>query len=107
MVVVNTTNNTGGRVGHQTDRAASPMVTLVTAEACHLCEDAHTELLNRATQGQLLLDQVDAESPQGQKLLHQHRPAMFPLVLLDGAFLSAGRLPRRKLDRALAARKAS
>ena len=76
MVVVNTTNNTWARVGHQTDRAASPMVTLVTAEACHLCEDAHTELLNRATQGQLLLDQVDAESPQGQKLLHQHRPAM-------------------------------
>lgn len=107
MVVVNTTNNTWARVGHQTDRAASPMVTLVTAEACNLCEDAHTELLNRATQGQLLLDQVDAESPQGQKLLHQHRPAMFPLVLLDGAFLSAGRLPRRKLDRALAARKAS
>jgi len=28
-------------------------------------------------------------------------------VLLDGAFFSAGRLPRRKLDRALAARKAS
>ena len=48
MVVVNTTNNTWARVGHQTDRAASPMVTLVTAEACHLCEDAHTELLNRS-----------------------------------------------------------
>ena len=81
-------------------------VTLLTTQACHLCEDAQRDLLNRATQGQLSLDQVDAESPQGEKLLAHHRPAMFPLVLLDGAFFSAGRLPRRKLDRALASPKA-
>jgi len=26
-----------------------------------------------------------------------HRPAMNPLVLVDGAFFSSGRLPRKKL----------
>ncbi len=82
-------------------------VSLVSTQACHLCEDAHSELLSRATRGQLSLDQVDAESPLGQELLARHRPAMFPLVLLDGQFFSAGRLPRRKLDRALASPKAS
>lgn len=104
MVLVNTAQHPAAPfVGTVT---ALPTVTLLTTEACHLCEDALSELRYRAAQGQLSLDQVDAESPQGQKLLARHRPAMFPLVLLDGAFFSAGRLPRRKLDRALAAPKA-
>ena len=83
-----------------------PSVTLLTTEACHLCEDANAELRQRADRGQLALQKVAADSASGQALLARHRPAMFPLVLLDGAFFSAGRLPRRKLNRALAAPKA-
>jgi hypothetical protein len=45
---------------------------------------------------------VQAESQAGRVLLHQHGSGMFPLVLVDGAFFSAGRLPRRKLGRLLA-----
>ena len=78
-------------------------VVLLVRQGCHLCEDAHRELLHRSTLGQLTVSQVAADSPEGQALLGHHRPALFPLVLLDGAFFSAGRLPRRKLDRALAA----
>lgn len=85
---------------------ALPTVTLLTTEACHLCEDAHAELLERAERGKLALEQMSAESAGGKALLLHHRPAVFPLVLLDGTFFSAGRLPRRKLDRALAAPKA-
>ncbi len=31
-------------------------------------------------------------------------PGMFPLVLVDGAFFSVGRLPRKKLRKLLVAR---
>ena len=79
-----------------------PSFTLVTSPACHLCEDAHAELLDRVALGQLSLDVVTAESDRGRALVEQHRPGLFPLVLLDGAFFSAGRLPRRKLDAVLA-----
>ncbi len=89
--------------GHGT-RPAAPTVTLVTTAACHFCEDAHRELLHRTVLGQLTLDEVAADSARGQALLALHRPALFPLVLFEGAFFSAGRLPRRKLDRTLAAR---
>ena len=82
---------------------AQRTVTLVSTDACHLCEDAHRELLHRSIHGQVTLRQVAADSPEGQAMLGHHRPALFSLVLLDGAFFSAGRLPRRKLDRALAA----
>lgn len=86
--------------------AALPTVTLLTTEACHLCEDANAELLQRVVRGHIVLEHVTAGSAGGQALLARHRPAMFPLVLLNGAFFSAGRLPRRKLDRALASPKA-
>jgi hypothetical protein len=48
------------------------------------------------------VDRVEADSAAGQALVGAHRPAMFPLVLVDGAFFSAGRLPRRKLRALLA-----
>ena len=36
--------------------------------------------------------------------MQTHGAAMSPLVLLDGAYVSAGRLPRGKLRKLLAAR---
>jgi hypothetical protein len=47
---------------------------------------------------------LEAASDAGRALIAAHRPAMAPLVLLDGRYLSAGRLPERVLRRALAAR---
>lgn len=84
----------------------SPTVTVVVTTACHLCHDAVGELAERAAQGELELNVVSAESGDGQALTAEHRPAIFPLVLLDGQYFSVGRLPRRKLDKLLAAGKA-
>ena len=74
-------------------------VTLVTAPACHFCEDAQATLAELAQDCPLSLREVAAESSEGQALLHAHGAGMFPLVLVEGAFFSAGRLPRRKLAR--------
>lgn len=77
-------------------------VTVVTAPACHLCEDAQAALTEMAQAYPLAVRLVDADGPAGQALLSAHGSGMFPLVLVDGAFFSAGRLPRRKLARLLA-----
>ncbi len=85
----------------QTDARPSSRITLLVTSGCHLCEDAHSELKTRADRRELELTVVSADSEQGARLQATHRPSMFPLVLLDGQPFSMGRLPRRKLDRAL------
>jgi len=76
-----------------------PRITLVTAPGCHFCEDAHQTLTRLAADGAALeLELVEATSPAGLALLAEHRPPMNPLVLVDGDYFSAGRLPRRKLQ---------
>lgn len=77
-------------------------VTVVTAPACHFCHDAQAALANLAQDYPLTVRLVTAGSPAGQGLLHAHGAGMLPLVLVEGAFFSAGRLPRRKLARLLA-----
>jgi hypothetical protein len=79
-------------------------VTLLHAPACHFCEDAQAALTELARQYDLAVELLPAASPAGQTLLRQHGAGMFPVVLVDGAFFSAGRLPRRKLVRLLAQR---
>ncbi len=87
--------------------AGPARVTLVTAPACHFCEDARAALETLAQQYPLAAEETAADSPAGQALLHEHGTGMFPLVLVDGDFFAAGRLPRRKLARLLAARGAA
>ena len=82
------------------------VITLITAPGCHFCEEAHAVLTARAEQDRSLdLEVVDALSLLGSALIGQHRPAMNPLVLIDGAYFSSGRLPRRKLEALLACRR--
>jgi len=45
---------------------------------------------------------LSIDDKAGRSLMEQHRAPMSPLVLLDGAYFSAGRLPRRKLEKRLA-----
>jgi hypothetical protein len=78
------------------------MVNLLVTTGCHFCEDARDELTTRVDRGELKLNVVSIESEQGRALQTAHRPSMFPLVLLDGKPFSIGRLPRKKLDHALA-----
>ena len=83
-----------------------PTITVVHAPACHLCVDAQEALTALGQEIPIQVDLVEADSPAGTALVDTYRPSMFPLVLLDGAFFSQGRLPRRKLRALLASRQA-
>lgn len=72
-------------------------ITIVESEACHFCAEAQHELTRLAATFPLTVATVDVHSAAGRDLMARHRAAMSPLVLLDGAFFSSGRLPRRKL----------
>jgi hypothetical protein len=78
-------------------------VTLVHAPACHFCEDARTALAEFEREHDLAVELFEADSDEGRDLVARHRPAMFPLVLVDGAYFSVGRLPQGKLRALLAA----
>lgn len=80
------------------------LVTIVHTPACHFCEDAQAALAELAVEFPLRIEPVGAATPAGRRLIDAHRPGIFPLVLLDGEFFSAGRLPRGKLRRVLARR---
>lgn len=82
-------------------------VTVVHAPACHLCEDADEALRGLGRSYDVDLEHVDIRSERGQALVRTHRPAMNPLVLVDGEFFSSGRLPRRKLAALLDRRRAA
>ena len=72
-------------------------ITVVHSPACHFCDDARAVLADLATEFPLTVEFVDCTEPRGVALIRQHRAGMYPLVLLDGGFFSAGRLPRKKL----------
>lgn len=87
----------GDPVNDQNDSTPLVKVIVVHARACHLCDDAIGALTELT--GALPLDMrvVELESAEGASLVAVHRPAMNPLVLVDGEYFSAGRLPRKKL----------
>jgi glutaredoxin len=89
-----------------TTRATLPRITLVESPACHFCHDARQALDEIGRDHPFTLETLESRSPQGMTLMQAHGAAMSPLVLLDGAFVSAGRLPRGKLRKLLSAREA-
>ena len=92
-----------GSASKQPPRDAPPavQVTVVESEACHFCVDAQRVLVDLAVDFPLVVDAVDIGSETGRQLMALHRAAMSPLILVDGAFFSNGRLPRRKLAKLL------
>ncbi len=72
-------------------------ITVVSTPACHYCADAELALTVIADRYPIHVRIVELESPEGLRLTARHRPAMSPLVLVNGRFFSAGRLPRKKL----------
>lgn len=90
-----------------TEPADPPVVTVVHAPACHFCHDAEEALVVLAQQHPLVVRSVGIQTDEGLALVAEHRPAMNPLVLVDGQFFSAGRLPRKKLAKILQARTAA
>lgn len=77
------------------------VITVVHSPACHFCEDAQQALTDLAARYPLTVELVEAAGGRGEALVAEHRTPMFPLVLVDGAFFSSGRLPRKKLARLL------
>lgn len=82
-------------------------VTVVEAEACHFCADAHEALSGFAARYPIALTTIDARGSRGMELMQEHRAAMSPLVLVDGEFFSQGRLPRGKFQQLLEKRTAA
>lgn len=78
-------------------RSTSVVITVVQTSGCHFCVQAEESLEVLAARYPIHVSLVDVESPEGVRLTQQHRPAMNPLVLVDGRFFSSGRLPRKKL----------
>lgn len=76
-------------------------VLVVSASACHLCADAQEALTEFAEDYPLSVRSVEASSDEGRRVVAAHRPGMFPVVIVDGALFSAGRLPRGKLRKLL------
>jgi hypothetical protein len=107
MTRVDTTLATGRQDPERDDPPApeagvTVAVTLVEAPACHLCEDAKSTLATLAKSYPLTVQVLSISDKPGRALMDQHRAPMSPLVLLDGAYFSSGRLPRRKLEKRLA-----
>jgi glutaredoxin len=86
---------------HDKPTATPAQITVVESDACHFCADAQEVLTGLAATFPLAVDTVDVRTDSGRDLMARHRAAMSPLVLLDGAFFSSGRLPRRKLIKIL------
>lgn len=84
--------------------ARPTQVTVVTARGCHFCADARQALDDLGRLCPLTVEEIAAASPVGKALVLEHGTGLYPLVLVDGAFFSAGRLPRRKLAARLAGR---
>ena len=78
-------------------------ITVVPAPACHFCDDADRTLSELASTFAFETEHVPAASVEGQRLIATHRPALAPLVLVDGRYFSSGRLPGKKLVRWLSA----
>ena len=84
--------------------AGPAQITLVSSTGCHFCRDAEEALDEFAKEYPLVVAHLDLRSPEGSALAQRHRAAMSPLILLDGTFVSSGRLPRGKLRALLSAR---
>ncbi len=78
----------------------APEVTVVESPSCHFCTDAHQALDQLAADGHpFRVVTLDVREAAGQELMRRHGAGMSPLVLVNGAYFSQGRLPRRKLTK--------
>lgn len=89
---------------HSSEPRPLAHLTVVPTVACHLCDQAQRALTELRETFPFTVETLALDSAAGRRLVAQHRPAMAPLVLVDGRFFSAGRLSRRKLAALLQAR---
>lgn len=78
-------------------------VTVVTGHVCPLYAEVLQTLDEVSKKFPLKIREVLVGSTEADDLIEEHAPAMLPLVLVDGVYLSEGPLPRAELERILAA----
>ncbi|MHB1066165.1 MAG: glutaredoxin [Candidatus Nanopelagicales bacterium] len=78
-----------------------PEVTIVASPGCHFCADAESVIAEISQERPLRVTHVGMTSPEGAGMMQQFGASMSPLVLLDGEFVSSGRLSRGRLRRLL------
>lgn len=81
--------------------ARTANVTVVDSVGCHFCADAQQAIDELAGDYALTVRHVAMASADGMDLMQEHGAGMSPLVLVDGSFISAGRLSRGRLRDAL------
>lgn len=79
-------------------------VTLVESPACHFCADAEDVIVELSGEFDLHVRRVPTQSVEGMELMQEFGAAMSPLVLLDGEYVTAGRLSRGKVRKMLETR---
>lgn len=78
-----------------------PVVTLLTQDACSLCDDAKAVLRRIAADRPLQTEEVALDSERGKALAAQGGVLFAPGVLLDGEPFGHGRLSEKKLRKAI------
>ena len=76
-------------------------VVLLTKEDCHFCEQAKDVLARLRSEYDLRVREVAIESEEGRSLALESAVPFPPVVFLNGATFSYGRLSERKLRKAL------
>ncbi|MDP1877455.1 MAG: thioredoxin family protein [Actinomycetota bacterium] len=94
--------NTETALEHGGPATLLPEVTIVASSGCHFCADAESAIAEIAREHPLHVTRVRFTSPEGSGLIQQFGASMSPLVLLDGEYVSSGRLPRGRLRKLLA-----
>ena len=74
---------------------------LLTKDECHFCDEAKRVLARFADDGQIAFREVRLDSEEGRQLAANAGVPFPPVVFLDGAYFSYGRLSERKLRKAL------
>ncbi len=76
-------------------------VVLLTKEDCHFCEQAKAVLARLRGEYDLRVREVALESEEGRGLALEAAAPFPPVLFLNGATFSYGRLSERKLRKAL------
>lgn len=77
-------------------------VTLVSPADCPNCVDVKEQLGNlKKTYPKLVIESVDAHSPEGEELILKHGILASPGILINGKFFSMGAVSEQKLELAI------
>lgn len=92
----------GAEIARRPAPTGTVRVLLLTAEGCRYCQQAHALLDRLGAELPVQVEQLSAESAEGQALALREGVLFPPGIFVDGAFVQYGRPSERKLRQALA-----